>query len=274
AGTLYVAKVAQQPDVALDQGGAFDLSWIPLGHATSDEIEHLADTLKVGDIMDVKTKDPQDPSYTKIRYSGSDQWIKVVPGMEKAAAFLETHRWAPTVGGTLTFTKLEGVTVNAKDKVAYMAMSYIYKSMSDGKSGIKVAAINAGAVYQLPMKDGQSDTTGKAIDSAWVPVHMSTLPALVGKDLKEPDAVGNTADIDRVANPDNLKFSERLRVLLIGEDSGNHVNNFLWAYNVDSGKLTRLLSCPAAAESTGLPPVPELTSSMSLSTSFPPPRST
>ena len=138
AGTLYVAKVAQQPDVAVDQGGAFDLTWIPLGHATSDEIEQLADTLKAADILDVKTKDPQDASYTAIRYSGKDQWVKFKPGMEKAAAFLETHRWAPTVGGTLTFSKLEGVTVNAKDKIAYMAMSYIYKSMSDGKSGIKV----------------------------------------------------------------------------------------------------------------------------------------
>jgi len=268
AGTLYVAKVAQQPDVAVDQGGAFDLTWIPLGHATSDEIEQLADTLKHSDILDVKTKDPQDPSYTAIRYSGKDQWVKFKPGMEKAAAFLETHRWAPTVGGTLTFSKLEGVTVNAKDKIAYMAMSYIYKSMSDGKSGIKVTAINSGAVYQLPLRDAQNDSTGKAIDSAWVPVHMSTVPALVGKDLKEPDAVGNTGDVDHIANPDNLKFSERLRVLLIGEDSANHVNNFLWAYNVDSGKLARVLSCPAGAESTGLQAVDDLNGFMYIMSNF------
>ena len=51
----------------------------------------------------------------------------------------------------------------------------------------------------------------------------------IGRDLAEPDAVGNTADADRIANPDNLKFSERLRTLFIGEDSGNHVKNFLWA---------------------------------------------
>lgn len=268
AGTLYVAKVAQQPGVAIDKGGAFDLTWIPLGHATSDEIKQLADTLKAADIMEVQTKDPKDPSFTEIHYSGKPQWVKFKPGMEKAAAFLETHRWAPTVGGTLAFTKLEGVTVNAKDKTAYMAMSYIYKSMSDGKSGIKVDAINAGAVYQLPLKDGQTDSTGKAIDSAWVPVHMSTVAALVGQDLKEPDAEGNTADVDHVANPDNLKFSERLRVLLVGEDSGNHVNNFLWAYNVDSGKLTRLLSCPAAAESTGLQAVDDLNGFMYIMSNF------
>jgi secreted PhoX family phosphatase len=268
AGTLYVAKVAQQPGAAIDKGGVFELSWIPLGHATSDEIKQLADTLKASDIVDVKTKDPADPSYTEISYSGKAQWVKFQPGMEKAAAFLETHRWAPTVGGTLTFSKLEGVTVNAKDKIGYMAMSYIYKSMSDGKSGIKVDAINAGAVYQLPLKDGQSDSSGKAIDSAWVPVHMSTVPALVGRDLREPDALGNTADADLIANPDNLKFSERLRVLLIGEDSGNHVNNFLWAYNVDSGKLARLMSCPAGAESTGLQAVDDLNGFMYIMSNF------
>ena len=31
-----------------------------------------------------------------------------------------------------------------------------------------------------------------------------------------------------------------------------HVNNFPWAYNVDTKSLTRLLSCPVGAESTGL----------------------
>ncbi|HEY4161800.1 MAG TPA: hypothetical protein VGM59_01975, partial [Dongiaceae bacterium] len=40
--------------------------------------------------------------------------------------------------------------------------------------------------------------------------------------------------------------------LFIGEDSGLHVNNFLWAFNVDTKQLTRLLSTPAGAESTGL----------------------
>ena len=130
--------------------------------------------------------------------------------------------------------------------------------MSDGKSGINVDKINAGAVYQLPLAGGQSDSAGQAIDSEWIPVKMSAVPALVGKDLAKPDAIGNTADADLVANPDNIKFSERLRTLLIGEDSANHVNNFLWAYEVDTGKLARILSCPSGAESTGLQAVDDV----------------
>jgi hypothetical protein len=43
-----------------------------------------------------------------------------------------------------------------------------------------------------------------------------------------------------------------MRVLFIGEDSSNHVNNYLWAYHVDTGSLVRILSIPMGAESTGL----------------------
>ncbi|MCW5770737.1 MAG: DUF839 domain-containing protein [Rhodospirillaceae bacterium] len=258
AGTLYVAKAEQRAGASLDRGGEFDLKWVTLGHATSAEIERMADTLKAADIVEVATKDPHDAAYAAIPFEGKKQWVKFKPGMEKAAAFLETHRWAAKIGGSLGFSKMEGVTMNTKDKVAYLAMSYIYKSMTDGSGGIKVAAINAGAVYQLPMTGGQTDTSGKAIDSAWVPAQLSAVPALVGKDLAAPDAVGNRADADFVANPDNIKFSERLRTLFVGEDSGMHVNNFLWAYNVDTKKLARILSCPVGAESTGLQAVDDI----------------
>ncbi|WP_372001937.1 DUF839 domain-containing protein [Tistrella mobilis] len=258
AGTLYAAKLEQRPGVDIDKGGSFDLTWVKLGHATSDEIRKLADTLTAADIVEVAKEDPKDASFTRIGFNGKAQWVRFKPGMEKAAAFLETHRWAPLQGATLALSKLEGVTVNAKDKTAYMAVSYIYKSMSDGKSGIKVDKIDAGAVYQLPMEGGRKDAAGAAIDSDWVPVHFSAVPALVGRDLAEPDAIGNTADAELIANPDNVKFSERLRTLFIGEDSGTHVNNFLWAYEVDTGRLSRLLSCPAGAESTGLQAVDDV----------------
>jgi hypothetical protein len=57
---------------------------------------------------------------------------------------------------------------------------------------------------------------------------------------------------DLVANPDNVRYSEAMRTLFIGEDSGNHLNNFTWAYNVDSKKLARIFSAPAGGENTGL----------------------
>jgi secreted PhoX family phosphatase len=70
--------------------------------------------------------------------------------------------------------------------------------------------------------------------------------------------LGNLANPDKIGAPDNLKFSEKLRTLFIGEDSAYHVNNFVWAYNVDTKVLSRLMSMPAGAEATGLGVVDDL----------------
>jgi secreted PhoX family phosphatase len=255
AGTLYIAKWHQKTK---EMGGSADLTWINLGHATSDEVKALADKLKAADIVEVKSKDPNDASFTKIPFNGKPSWVKFVPGQEKAAAFLETHRYAAFKGGSMGFTKMEGTTVNIKDKIVYSAMSYVRKQMTDGSGDVAVDAHEAGVVYALKMTGGQKDDTGAAIDSEWVPSEMAGVPELVGENLKEADALGNLANPDKVANPDNLKFSEELRTLFIGEDSGMHVNNFLWAFNVDTKQLTRLLSTPAGAESTGLHAVDQI----------------
>ncbi|MCG2953009.1 hypothetical protein, partial [Escherichia coli] len=72
---------------------------------------------------------------TKIILNAKTLWVKVKSGMEKAAAFLETHRYAALKGGSMAFTKLEGTTVNIKDKVAYSAVSYLQKSMVKNGAG-------------------------------------------------------------------------------------------------------------------------------------------
>lgn len=255
AGTLYVAIWHQ----TFGRGpGAGRLSWVRLGHATSAEVEALvAGGIRAADILDVRTSDPGDASFTRIPYAGRANWVRLRPGMEVAAAFLETHRYAALKGGSLGFTKMEGTTLNARDRIAYTAISRIERPMRDGSGGIRVEGPTSGAVYALNLRGGQRDDAGGDIASDWVPVDMAAVPALVGEDYggagqPRPDALGNLANPDRISMPDNLKFSERLRTLFIGEDSGAHVNNFLWAYQVDRGELTRLLSCPVGAESTGL----------------------
>ncbi|MGO4475696.1 PhoX family phosphatase [Massilia sp. 2TAF26] len=261
SGTLYVAKVGA--GFSLDPAAAAaPLSWIKLGSATSDEIRSLAASLKPTDIMDVKSSDPQDASYTKVAANGRTEWLKLKPGMEKAAAFLETHRYAALVGASMGFTKMEGTTVNLKDKIAYSALQNCQSSMVAGNAlnvpgnGVSIPkAIVAGAVMMLSLKGGQKDTAGNAINSEWMPADTKAL--LVGEDIAA-DALGNTANPNKVANPDNLKFSEKMRTLFIGEDSSQHVNNYLWAYNIDTKQLSRLLSVPAGGESTGLHAVDDI----------------
>jgi secreted PhoX family phosphatase len=261
AGSLYVAKVGA--GFSIDPSApAAPLSWIKLGSATSAEIKALATTLKPTDIMSVSTTDPQDASYTKVNANGKTEWIKLMPGMEKAAAFLETHRYASLVGASMGFSKMEGTTVNIKDKVAYSALQNCIASMVAGNAfntvgnGVSIPkALNAGAVMALNLKGGLKDTAGAAINSEWMPVDTKAL--ITGEDIAS-DALGNTANPEKIANPDNLKFSETLRTLFIGEDSGQHVNNFLWAYNIDTKVLSRIMSIPAGGESTGLHAVDEL----------------
>ncbi|MBC7499948.1 MAG: DUF839 domain-containing protein [Herminiimonas sp.] len=261
AGTLYVAKLGAGFSIDPAAPGCA-LSWIKIGRATSAEIENMANTLKPADIMTVLTADPLDASFTKVFTGGVANWIKIKPGMEKAAAFLETHRYAYLVGGSMGFSKMEGTTVNIKDKIAYSALQNIQDSMvTTGKgwnaaSGIALdKALIAGGIMAHSLTGGQKDLSGAAIVSEWVPVQMKAL--LMGEDIAA-DALGNKANPDKVSNPDNLKFSEKLRTLFIGEDSSTHVNNFLWAYNVDTKALSRIMSMPAGAEATGLHVVDEL----------------
>ena len=275
AGTLYVARYAAGYSID-PAAAATKMTWIKLGRATSAEVERMAATLKPTDIIDVvyavqsgsNDASPLTPagtidsSYTLMYCDGKANWVKVKPGMERAAAFLETHRYANIVGGSMAFTKMEGTTVNIKDKVAYSALQNIQDSMVSGGKGWTAAnnialpkKLGAGGVMAHNLAGAQLDSAGAAIVSEWVPTQTRAL--IVGEDITA-DALGNTANPNKIANPDNLKFSEKMRTLFIGEDSSQHVNNFLWAYNVDTKALSRVMSIPAGGESTGLHAVDEI----------------
>lgn len=255
AGKLYVAKYVSE----LTESSTGQIKWIELGHATSQEIEKMVnvDNIQPSDIMESLTTNPNDASYTEIILAKKKLWVKVKPGMEKAAAFLETHRYAALKGGSMAFTKMEGTTINIKDKVAYSALANIQDSMIKDNAAWVAAhnvsftkKITAGGILAHDLTAGQNTTDGQPINSEWIPYQSKML--LMGEDITV-DSLGNTANPDKIASPDNLKFSETLRTLFIGEDSGNHPNNFLWAYNVDTkADPVRLLSTPAGAESTGL----------------------
>jgi secreted PhoX family phosphatase len=304
AGTLYAAKLTQTSATGAADGGAFTLNWIKLGHATSSEIEALADGLAtqtgsqpgalnaargiIADVVQTKSaattgynkivfangaslyvkasSDLGTPiasaadlaSFTLINFGNGQQFIKFQPGMSKAAAFLETHRYAAFMGATLEFTKFEGVTVNKKDKKAYFAMSAIKDTMTsngflnDPNGGaatgnvVQLKKISAGGTYEVALG------TDTAIGSDYVPQSMAVPAALLGEDLATPDSYGNLANINKISLTDNLSFSENLRTLFIGEDSSQHVNNYIWTYHVDTKSLARIYSAPAGAECTGL----------------------
>jgi uncharacterized protein len=272
AGTLYAAKWLQKDGTNFGQAS---LEWIKLGHATNDEIRALIDkAIKFSDLWEVATPDAvkADPAkYTGFRplyvYTGTGSktaltYYRLKPGMEKAAAFLETRRYAGYLGATTEFTKMEGQAHNAADKKLYTVISYIRTAMIAGESkdrprdDIRLIGdpkdLASGAIYESAMTGGRSDTSGDAIASDWVAtdmvalVHGARQPA--GSQIGRYDKCAT----DMVANPDNIHYSEAMRTLFIGEDSANHLNNFTWAFNVDSKALARIFSAPAGGENTGL----------------------
>jgi secreted PhoX family phosphatase len=279
SGTLYAAKL-EQVDAA--NGGKFNLNWIKLGHASDSEIDSMVENgIKFSDIFEVVNKsdymanpaayDGFKPVYVYTGTGGKTQleYLKIKSGMEKAAAFLETRRYAAYLGATTEFTKMEGEASNKADKKLYVAMSYVQKGMLEGQNGerpqddIHLAGdpkdLSCGVVYESNLKGGQKDTAGEMIRSRWVATDMQAL--LTGaKKPADQTAYGkyDKCDTDKMANPDNIKYSEALRALFVGEDSGNHLNNFLWAHSVASGKLTRIATNRAAAEWTGLQSVDDM----------------
>jgi secreted PhoX family phosphatase len=255
AGTLYAGKWSQISDA---NGGSANLGWIKLGHAADAEIKALVDGgIKFSQIFDVSNTDPGDSSYKKVRTYTGIEWLRLKPGKEKAAAFLETRRYAALLGATTEFSKMEGVTHNARDKKAYVVISRVETGMTDipgdPQNDIRVARNDGGAIYELALAGGRNDTQGAPIPSSYVATTMTSIPDLLGGWIGATrDAEGNRCVQDKVCGGDNIKFSEGMRTIFIGEDTGRRNNNYVWAYNIDTHKLSRILSVPMYAESTGL----------------------
>jgi len=264
AGSVYAAKWNQVSPAGTD-GGKATLTWIKLGQAKHDDIKKAVDAgVKFTDLFDVDTSGTTPAGFKRIKAGhevATVEDLKLKTGtfgstgvsIATLAAFLETRRYAAYLGATTEFEKFEGVAYNARDGKAYAAMTRMTNGMEDRSTDvandIRLKKNSSGGVYELTLKPNQIDSSGNPIDSEFVPVVMEAL--VVGEDITA-DAEGNRSNLEKIASPDNLWFSERMRVLFIGEDTSNHVNNYLWAYHVDTKKLVRILSLPMGAESTGL----------------------
>lgn len=251
AGSIYAAKVSQTSPA---NGGSFDLTWINLGHATNAEIKAMVDgEIKFSDIFDVSVTDPGDASFTKIKSYTGTEWLRLKPGMEKAAAFLETRRYAAYLGATTEFSKMEYIAYNAKDSKYYVVISRVEKGMADTSGAIQVARNDGGVIYEMSVAGAQKDTSGATINSNLVGTKLVGIPELVGGwNGGVKDAEGNQCSQNKICGPDNIRYVDSIRTLFIGEDTSRRNNNYVWAFNVDTRKLSRVLSVPMGAEATGL----------------------
>ena len=250
AGTLYAAKWTQ----ISDQGaGAADISWIDLGHADDATVQKAIEGgVKFSDLFDAAdiAADGSCPDgFLSSNADSQAECLKVKPGMEPVASRLETRRYASMLGATTEFRKMEGIAFNPDGGKLYLAMSEVSKAMTAGDKGdlggrddIRVSKNPCGAVYELLLDQGFVATSMKGL--------------IAGKPKEYPadsQQANNSCDVDGLANPDNITYIPGYDTLMIGEDTGEgHQNDALWALNLASGDLTRILTSPYGSEVTSL----------------------
>jgi secreted PhoX family phosphatase len=275
AGTLYVAKMNQQSPDDTD-GGNFKVDWIRLGSAKNSELKAFIDKgVKMSDIFDMANPSNCPSQYSKIyTYDSSDaktaMCVRLRDGsngstisskfanadeVRKAAAFLNPRQYGALLGGTLEFSKGEGVTYDKDRNRVYFAISRVEESMLKGKGttdtqdDIRIKANKCGVIYE-GIFGTATDRSGSPINSSYVVRDLATL--LKGTELKvgDPGADKNACALNNISNPDNILYLGK-DLLLIAEDSGFHFNNMLWVYNLKDKSLTRIGTVPPGAEVTG-----------------------
>jgi secreted PhoX family phosphatase len=273
AGALYAAKWIQTSG---EGAGEADIMWVKLGHATDAEIKTIVS--QEISFSDIFASEEANASYecptagfTAVNTATGLECLKLQTAadsalasdaeIQKAAAFLETRRYAAMLGATTEFRKEEGITYNPDHGVLYVAMSQITKGMEDGSSSdnggnndIRLEKNSCGAVYALDVlgaSETATDTSGATIDSAYVVDNMYGV--IAGSAVSYPAGSAfesYSCSVNGIANPDNVTYLAGENLLAIGEDTGAHPNDFVWALDVVSGNLTRILSTPYGSETT------------------------
>ena len=268
AGTLYAAKWNQTSSVG---AGKADITWVKLGHATDAELKTIVDKKPLfTDIFDSEDANASNEcptaGYKHINTQDGLECLKVKPGKEKEAAFLETRRWAAYNGATTEFRKFEGITYDKDNNKLYTSMSQIANGMEDfkkdgkvnnkydkgGNNDIKLTYNKCGAVYGLDLQSKVKDANGNVINSAYVVTTMKSVIAGKPKNYaKNSPYSDNSCDVNSIANPDNLTYKAGSNLLLIGEDTDYHQNDALWTFNTKTNSLmNRILTTPYGSEVT------------------------
>ena len=257
AGTLYVARVTND-QAARDLPPAevpLELEWLPMGHASNDEVEswiaeydHVdqvcyleqhAETdwrkdlraaleeadktvIESGNRSYISDEDIVEwaRQYEQNGPDGVDEDLRRVP-------FLETRAAAKEIGATVEFRKAEGI--DSRDGAGpgdwvYVGISELNTGMANGpdtpKGGIDMDHVDGGVVYRGQLEDDYN---------------LSTLhPVIVGPDATDPADVAN----DALVNVDNVFALEDGRVLCC-EDADqygrSYPNDCMYVYTPPEG---------------------------------------
>lgn len=213
-GTLYAAKVTQDSGESDTAKAGFDVSWVKLAHASDSDIATW-----IADYDGITEADFSSGSSSYISDQDVIDWA-AGSASDDRAAFLESVKAAAAKGASAEFNKMEGIGYNddaikaGKEDRIYVAMSVVGGTMSDTSGDVQLKENPCGVVYALKFNSNYSVTRME--------------PAVVGGPY-DAGAADNQCSTDAISEPDNLYVTED-GVLVIGEDTGYHENNMIWAY--------------------------------------------
>lgn len=258
SGTLYAARLYQTTAPGSDELRA-DVQWVSLGHATDAEVRGFIHPpsgapLAFSDIFDYQAPAGETcaDGFRAVRANGSSlQCLQLKPGMALAASRLETRRYAAYLGATIEFNKEEGITFDPDRGRLYLAMSDVTGSMGAQPviDHINVKANRCGVVYALdvaPLVDADGNLVSEY-------AAQNLYPFVSGTSMTYPEGspyAGNSCSVNGIANPDNVTYLPGYDTLVIGEDTGSHQNDAMWAVNVVDRKMTRIFTTPYGSETT------------------------
>ncbi|HKE15679.1 MAG TPA: alkaline phosphatase PhoX [Kofleriaceae bacterium] len=269
-GRLYAARWFQTSPPGQGHGSA-DIYWIELGtSAKAADVEALVDGgIVFSDIFDTGVMTgtgtcPANFTAVNVDSAAPGECLRLKKGMELAASRLENRRYAAYLGATTEFRKLEGITYNEAGHRLYVSFSELNGGTEDaepakdlgGPNHIRLAANDCGAVFEFVItkdatigSDFVAESAKSLVEGTWLADPANPNPYPDGS----PYAGKNECAVTTVSNPDNLSFAPGYSTLFIGEDSGSeHQNDSVWAYNVQTGELDRILTTPYGAETTGV----------------------
>lgn len=265
AGTLYAARFS--PRVGSD---GLQITWISLGHATDAQIRAAIDArITLDDLFQITEPSPDGScpeGSTWTHHSHGVECLRLAEPTDTIedpavlASRLETRRYAAMLGASTELEKAEGVTWDPDSERVYLAVSKVDGRMraepGAGQDHLALQPNRCGGVWGGDTAAGQVDADGVAIDSELVMTSLA--PVLSGRPLDSADPGGNTCAVDGLANPDNITLLPGHGLMMIGEDTSQHRNNVLWAYDLETEQLTRVLAAPRGGEVTGIYWVPDL----------------
>ncbi|MBF7073875.1 DUF839 domain-containing protein [Glaciecola sp. MH2013] len=245
AGTLYGAKLEQDPGQNDPATTGFNVTWVEIasgdnatirawideynGIGSDDYVEGASSYITMADVQAWANGDTTYPS----EENGGGAVTAGDP-MDDRVAFLESRAAAKMKGATAEWRKLEGISINhdrAKEAVEgvdliegelvtnaylYMGIADIDNTMTDGEGDIQLSARvkDCGGVYRARLGENYNISRIE--------------PVVMGSTYRSSLTGAERCDVDNLSQPDNVIVMNDGRIL-IGED-GFQENNTLWMY--------------------------------------------